>query len=342
MKYAPIMIPTCNRYEHLKRCLDSLASNTLAKETDIFLSVDYPPQKEYFLGYEKIVDFLKRFDKNKFNKFEIIIQKENLGPKKNCKFLYDLLKKDYDRFIFSEDDNEFSPNFLLYINKCFEENELDPRLFTICGFKSDSKSFFYNEKFSGTVYKTYYTQPYGYACLFSKFEEFYRNNYIILDKKNYSIRNIRRLYNYNPYLAYLFVDYILCRKDNLFFDEDERLAPIDGVMQLYSYYSGLYSIFPVINKSRTRGIDGSGVTMGKDDTIDIEKDWVLDRSSSFVYKECSDEDVNSELAESKDRYKKKKIKRYLKCLIKLHIFYLGGCDGKRARKVIAKLNKIRI
>lgn len=40
---APILIPTLNRYEHLKRCVESLAKNKLAKESELVIGLDYPP-----------------------------------------------------------------------------------------------------------------------------------------------------------------------------------------------------------------------------------------------------------------------------------------------------------
>lgn len=48
----PICIPTCNRYEHLKRCVESLSKCTLASETDLIISVDYPPSDKYVDGNE--------------------------------------------------------------------------------------------------------------------------------------------------------------------------------------------------------------------------------------------------------------------------------------------------
>ncbi len=36
MVYAPIIIPTLNRYEHLKRCVKSLQQNGWAKYTELY------------------------------------------------------------------------------------------------------------------------------------------------------------------------------------------------------------------------------------------------------------------------------------------------------------------
>ena len=54
----PVLIPTLDRYEHLKRCVESLTENPEAKDTELFISVDYPPAEKYVEGYEKIRNYV--------------------------------------------------------------------------------------------------------------------------------------------------------------------------------------------------------------------------------------------------------------------------------------------
>lgn len=74
----PICIPTCNRYEHLKRCVESLSKCTLASETDLIISVDYPPSDKYVDGNEKIKKWLERGIEG-FKSVQIFFQEKNLG-----------------------------------------------------------------------------------------------------------------------------------------------------------------------------------------------------------------------------------------------------------------------
>ena len=37
MKYAPIVIPTLNRYDKLEKCLESLSLNSGASHTDVYI-----------------------------------------------------------------------------------------------------------------------------------------------------------------------------------------------------------------------------------------------------------------------------------------------------------------
>ena len=49
-EYAPILIPTLNRYEHFKRCVESLAKCTHAEKTELVIGLDYPPSERYQKG----------------------------------------------------------------------------------------------------------------------------------------------------------------------------------------------------------------------------------------------------------------------------------------------------
>ena len=45
------------------------------------------------------------------------------------------ISKDHDRFISTEDDNEFSVNFLMYMNRCLDIFSDDERVMAVCGCK---------------------------------------------------------------------------------------------------------------------------------------------------------------------------------------------------------------
>ena len=59
-KCAPVLIPTLNRKEHLERCINSLLRNSMAKETEVYISIDFPPTEKYESGYNEVVEYLKR------------------------------------------------------------------------------------------------------------------------------------------------------------------------------------------------------------------------------------------------------------------------------------------
>ena len=55
---APVTIPTLCRYEHFKRCIESLSRCTLADKTEVYVALDYPAKESHWDGYNKIKDYL--------------------------------------------------------------------------------------------------------------------------------------------------------------------------------------------------------------------------------------------------------------------------------------------
>ena len=113
MIYAPVIIPTLNRYEHFCKCLESLEVCTGAEYTDVYIALDYPPSDKYVDGWKKVDAFLQEKEKN--NNFKSLIvyrRKENyfFSDKGNLKTAIEDLPRTVERFIYSEDDNIFSPN----------------------------------------------------------------------------------------------------------------------------------------------------------------------------------------------------------------------------------------
>ena len=137
-QYAPVIIPTLNRYEHFKRCLESLEECTGAKMTNVYVALDFPPSEKYIEGWKKIDAYLvEKEQSNGFNKLFIIRREQNCGighDKSNFSLLRSYVMSLYDRYIVTEDDNVFSPNFLDYINKGLELYKDDMRVLQVCAY----------------------------------------------------------------------------------------------------------------------------------------------------------------------------------------------------------------
>ena len=78
MEAAPILIPTCNRISHLKDLINSIKKNEGVQNTELYISVDYPPSKKYENGYAEVVDDCEslKYD-DSFKKVHLFIQ-ENI------------------------------------------------------------------------------------------------------------------------------------------------------------------------------------------------------------------------------------------------------------------------
>ena len=144
-KLAPVIIPTLNRFEHLKNCIESLARCTLADKTDLVIGLDYPKNEAHLSGYKLICNYLDRGVKG-FNSVRIFKRNSNFGPRKNIQSLREYVFKEFDKVICTEDDNIFSPNFLIYVNKGLNKYKNNKDVFAICGynFPINLKNYSYN------------------------------------------------------------------------------------------------------------------------------------------------------------------------------------------------------
>ncbi|PSU14126.1 glycosyltransferase family 2 protein, partial [Photobacterium kishitanii] len=132
MKYSPVIIGTYSRIEHLKRCVESLKKNRLAKKTILIIGIDHPIKDSHKLDNDSIKEYCKDIIG-----FEKVIIKEwdcNLGARKNFAKLRDIAFEFSETVIITEDDNVFHPGFLEYMNTNLSNYEDDNRIFAICGY----------------------------------------------------------------------------------------------------------------------------------------------------------------------------------------------------------------
>lgn len=157
---APVIIPTLCRYNHFKQCIESLSRCTWADKTDVYIGLDYPAKESHWDGYKKIRDYLESCNLG-FKSLNVVIREKNygFGLSGNLQTLRNQVLEKYDRFISSEDDNIFSPNFLVFMNKGLEKFKDDKSVFAINGYrqffpiKRDMNTFFrQNVEFSAWGY----------------------------------------------------------------------------------------------------------------------------------------------------------------------------------------------
>ena len=255
MVYAPVAIWTLNRNEHLKRCIESLEKNSFARNTELFISVDYHPSERYEEGYQSIKNYLAG-NKFKFKKVYMFYQETNLGPVENYNFIIREAFSKYDRIIISEDDNEFGPYFLEYMDYMLEKYESAEDVFAIGGYsypvqwKNDGNSVVkINNIFSA----------WGSGIWREKYERCLTN----LERKNVDIlmknfKEIFRIWRYSPKAfcnlvhSYLGKGGIMCGNNGDFLPEDITLG-------MYLIWKKQYFIIPKTTQVINTGYDGSGV-----------------------------------------------------------------------------------
>lgn len=334
--YAPIFIATLNRAEHLERCLHSLALNTGVEKTDLFISVDYPPAEKYIDGYNRVRKYLETTsDLNAFHSVRLIYQKKNLGPSGNMRFLKNVVREVSDRYIFSEDDNEFSPNFLEYINKGLRLFENKENVIGINGIK-DAEWYTGGENICAS--KLF--PCYGMGSWFDK-EKLFASilQETLLDPNNWSISKMISLYKRNQYLFALYVNGIICTNKGLFWESEGVINMCDTTRAITMYLSDFFCIVPQVSKSRNWGNDGSGVNMAANESIDPITRWKLDDKKDFdystnniIYDKRNDKIANNFLTET-----------YGKKLVRIAVFeyLLFLLMGKKRERIIRFRQRIK-
>lgn len=318
MNCAPIIIPAMSRYTHLKNCIDSLLLNNLSEKTDIFIGLDYPPAQKYVKGYNKVREYLKNLmDSGRgYKSINIIERTYNMGVIENTKDLIRTVIKDYDTFIFSDDDNTFSPCFLEYINNGLEKYKNDKNVLSIAGY---SYPVAMPESEHNVIKMQRYYSDWGYGMwkdryielrdtiTQSYFDSLFRNPKLTKKLREKSRKNY----------VYAFG---LCSPS-----DSSRIRPYDWTNSIYQILNDRYSIMPKVSLVKNNGWDGSGIHCQDSDPINVamkhlfinqkiseEKSFdtfsVSDEESDIVNKKCDESLIG---AFDKAYYKKVRIKEIL-------------------------------
>ncbi len=263
--YAPVVIPTLCRYEHLKRCVDSLRKCEGSEYTDLYIGLDYPSKESHWSGYKKICEYLNTIDG--FSKVVVIKRETNYGPEQNLKDLRKLVNSLYDRCIVSEDDNEFSPNFLDYMNWGLIQFQSHPEIIRICGTKMtwgvDFQRIMRGYPFNIFPAKDFNAS--GYGLWFDK-------DYVIPYTKESILKSWR--------LSFLAIQKGYCSAiSRMLYQLHKESQLPDVCIRLYCAFHNKYCIFPSVSKVKNWGYDGTGVNSDNNKhLIDIQE---LDSMHSF-------------------------------------------------------------
>ncbi len=276
----PILIPTLNRIEHLQRCISSLQQNSLAKETELYISVDYPPNEKYRDGYLQVVDFVKNI--SGFAKVHVYYQIENIGGARNSDFLRTEVRKEHDCFFYTEDDNVFSPNTLEFMNQALLYLKSREKIIAVSAAGDTS----WKCVGKGNIYYRKRYSAWGYAMWFSqkdKIEE-WMNTMPFDSVLNSAMQRIRLLF-FNT-AAYCCFAQDFFREIPAMRDGQDHLVFMDDVVNIYAATQNKVTLYPVERKVMNTGFDGSGIhcenrTSNHQPKIDQKARFLLDVHGSI-------------------------------------------------------------
>lgn len=286
IKYAPIGITTLNRFEHLKKVIESLKLCPESIFSDLFISVDYPSEKKYELGYRKICEYLHN-GIDGFNSVNIIYQQKNLGAMDNSAYIEKIIwDRGYKYYIMLEDDMVPTPTFLSFMNKCLGLFYKDSSVIGIGGWETLIKDI----KGYNAVY-THFGACIGFFSDRRKMiiDKFANNNY--LQEALKSKENRKKVLKYRKDSYWKFVVIALGLDDRLR-KNDGSVSPVDYFSDTVCILEDLYTVFPVQSFIINTGLDGSGLHAGiiESDPPDLcmeglEEIVVLDKPMSNNYEQ---------------------------------------------------------
>lgn len=257
----PVLIITLCRYEHFLRCIASLQKNEIAKETDLYIGLDYPAKESHWYGYKKIEKYLDG-GIDGFKNVYIIKHQANLGPEKNYTAMREILYREHDCYIYTEDDNVFSPNYLQYMNICMEHFQDDEKVIAVSGYMYPVNM----EDINGNILKiaTYFS-AFGFG-IYRKWSEKLDKviNMQTFLKMYRNVKMMKKLKKASPNQYCNFIKGMVEYTPDLILGDNIR--SVDLAWGLYDFFYGYEMVFPTVSKVKNNGYDGTGVNCSAQNT----------------------------------------------------------------------------
>ncbi len=253
MIYAPVIIPTLCRSEHLIRCVESLKKNTWSDKTDVYIGLDYPSKENHWEGYNKIKKYLEG-DFPEFHSFRVFIRKKNYGATRNTRALMKCCAKEHDRYLYVEDDLELSPNYLQYMDEALEAYKNDDSVVGVAGYsyplpwKAASGCTVVKQNFNGSAW--------GRGFWFKKRKKLMR--FLRPNGLSKSFAVAYRSGKFNQMIDFAIKDYVTMAKNGWSSKRGFLNSTTDVAMRIYLAVRQRYFIMPIISKVRNHGYDGTG------------------------------------------------------------------------------------
>ncbi len=272
MIYAPVIIPTLCRDVHFIRCMESLKKNPWAKYTEVFIGLDYPAKEAHWNGYRKISAYLEQ-PHPEFRAVHVFRRSSNVGAGANSSLLRDEALKEFDRYIYLEDDLEVSPNFLEFMDKALMEYEDDPSVVMVTGYSypldwvAAEGCTVVKQNFNGSAW--------GRGVWRSKLisvSQYLQHNGLC---KDFSMAY--RSGRFSHMIDFAVKDYVNMCEGGWSGKQGFLNHTTDIALRIYLAVKDQYAIMPLVSKVRNHGYDGTGLHCQRiEGDLDIVQDRCVD------------------------------------------------------------------
>lgn len=293
--YAPVVIYTYTRLEHLKKTVESLQNNYLAKDTCLYIVSDGPKSTGHKNQVQQVRDYVDEIAG--FKEIVKVYRDKNFGVPLSVLEAQKSIINDHGKIIDLEDDNLTAANFLNFMNDALKYYEFDESIFCIAGY---CPPLLTNKNHDGDFWIYYWQLSWGVGMWKSKYNKIMplKNSYDIF-KQNGLIRQINKI-------GGLYITDALKR------DFNKQASFSDAILAARMTEMGSRCIVPTVSKIQNIGSDGSGVSSS---LITEKYTTQLDQSNKTEF-DFSKESLSSEALNA--------------AAIK---FYNGGCLTKLSRKL---------
>lgn len=249
---APIAITTYSRIDHLKKTVESLQKNTLAKASELYILLDGPRR-----GDEELVDIVRQYIYTMDGfKGVHINERETNDRVKNYRDGVSYLLEKYGKIIFMEDDNVTSPYFLQYMNDGLDFYKDNKKIMAIIGYNIPAK---FPKDYRYDYYLSKYFNAWGFATWPDRKHleiEAYNDAYNEMMKDEKLYKKVKRVH---PKLI-----------NGLKRVQEGTLNAGDYRLVFHLIKNDLYTIKPIKSLVKNIGHDGSGIHCGISDRFNAE------------------------------------------------------------------------
>lgn len=261
MELAPVLVLVLDRDVHFKNCINSLVNNPLSKETHLFVALDAPSAEKHKTGYARVLDIIKNI--RGFREVTIFKRDKNVGALRNQILALEVIFDKYDRLIYTEDDNIFSPNFLDFVNQGLELFKDRRDIFSISGHN-------YLIDIPGSYSSNYYVWPGFDAWGVGLWKEKWNRVDSSIENNRKKALSLKQIFKLNAIAGHYVNVLSQVAKSGVIYD--------DFAAGLHLIENNMYSVFPTISKVRNKGMDGSGEHSG---TSELYSNQIIDNALSI-------------------------------------------------------------
>lgn len=293
---APILISVLDRDVHFRNCVISLAQNRLSDKTHLFIALDAPSAEKHIAGYNRILSFIESI--KGFKEVTLFKREKNMGSSPNQFLAMEDVFKQYDRLIFTEDDNIFSPNFLDFVNQGLELFKDRKDIFSVSG-----------HNYLIDIHKSYTSNYYiwtGFdAWGVGLWKEKWNQVDFSIENNKRNAMTLKNIFKLNSIAGH----YVPA----LFQLVQQGVLHDDFAICLHLMKNNMFSVFPIESKVRNNGLDGSGENGG---LSEYYKDQKIDDSNSIHLKIDDGSKTNSIIFKVLKKHFQLKTKSKIKLLLR--------------------------